>query len=122
MRAAPLTVSSRTFSSRFLAVLAVLLVTACTKVGPDFEAPEAKVSSDWIENEGKELPETPFKSDKWWEALNDPTLNRLIELAYKNNYSLQVAGVNILQARAQLGIAIGQSYPQQQALTGDYTA
>ncbi|MGE0093137.1 MAG: efflux transporter outer membrane subunit [Alphaproteobacteria bacterium] len=105
-----------------MAVLAVLLTASCTKVGPDFETPEAKVSSDWVENEGKELPETPFKSDKWWEALGDPTLNRLIEAAYKSNYSLQVAGVRILEARAQLGIAIGQSYPQQQALTGDYTA
>ena len=122
MRAAPPVAPSRTVSGRFLAILAVLLVAACTKVGPDFETPEAKVSSDWIENEGKELPETPFKSDKWWEALNDPTLNRLIDEAYKSNYSLQVAGVRILEARAQLGVTIGQSYPQQQALTGDYTA
>lgn len=97
-------------------------MTACTKVGPDFETPEAKVSNEWAENEDKALPETPFKSDKWWEALNDPALNRLIDEAYKNNYSLQIAGVRILEARAQLGVAIGQTYPQQQALTGDYTA
>lgn len=122
MRPAPTPTRFPVPSCRFLAVLAVLLVAACTKVGPDFETPEAKVSSDWAENEGKELPETPFKSDKWWEALGDPALNRLIDQAYKNNYSLQIAGVRILEARAQLGVAIGQSYPQQQALTGDYTA
>ncbi|MCX7353542.1 MAG: hypothetical protein NTY59_01680 [Alphaproteobacteria bacterium] len=97
-------------------------MTACFKVGPDFETPEAKVSSQWTENEDSALPETPFKSDKWWEALGDPALNRLIDEAYKSNYSLQIAGVRVLEARAQLGVAIGQSYPQQQALTGDYTA
>ena len=90
--------------------------------GEDGETPEAKVSSQWTENEDSALPETPFKSDKWWEALGDPALNRLIDEAYKSNYSLQIAGVRVLEARAQLGVAIGQSYPQQQALTGDYTA
>lgn len=122
MRAAPPTARFRIPSGRSLAVLAVLLTAACTKVGPDFETPEAKVSEQWGQDEDGLLPQTPFKSEKWWEALGDPTLNRLIEVAYKNNYSLQTAGVSILQARAQLGVAIGNSYPQQQALTGDYTA
>lgn len=121
MRARPLISRTPVALSRLLAALLVLLVAGCFKVGPDFETPTAKVSDDWVENEGKALPETPYKSAKWWEALGDPTLNRLIDEAYKNNYSLQIAGVRILEARAQLGVAIGQSYPQQQALTGDVT-
>lgn len=96
-----------------------MLAASCTTVGPDFAPPEAKVADSWIENEGKALPESPAVSARWWEALGDPALNRLVELAYKNNYSLQIAGVRVLQARAELGSAIGQLYPQQQALTGD---
>jgi len=48
----------------------------------------------------------------WWKAFDDPALDSLIELAYHQNLSLQVAGLRILEARAQLGIAIGQQYPE----------
>jgi outer membrane protein TolC len=42
----------------------------------------------------------------------------LIEVAYRNNLSLQIAGVRVLQARAQLNRSIGNLFPQQQALSG----
>ena len=48
----------------------------------------------------------------WWKVFNDPTLDRLIETAYRENLNLRVAGVRVLAARAQLGIATGQLYPQ----------
>jgi outer membrane protein TolC len=41
-------------------------------------------------------------------------LTRLIELAYQQNKTLLAAGVRVLEARAQLGVAIGEFYPQQQ--------
>ncbi len=44
-------------------------------------------------------------------------LNRLIKTAYANNLSLQVAGVRILQARAQLNYAVGNLFPQQQGIS-----
>jgi outer membrane protein TolC len=47
-------------------------------------------------------------------VFNDPVLLRLIELAYEQNLTLRTAGVRVLEARAQLGIAIGEIYPQQQ--------
>jgi NodT family efflux transporter outer membrane factor (OMF) lipoprotein len=48
-------------------------------------------------------------------------LNELIETAYSQNLSLQVAGLRILEARAQLGIAVGNLYPQQQQATAGAT-
>jgi NodT family efflux transporter outer membrane factor (OMF) lipoprotein len=45
-------------------------------------------------------------------------LDRLVETAYQENLDLRQAGVRILEARAQLGIAAGQLYPQTQQLTG----
>jgi NodT family efflux transporter outer membrane factor (OMF) lipoprotein len=50
----------------------------------------------------------------WWTAFDDPALTRLVELAYQRNLTVQSAGVRVLQARAQLGMAIGEFYPQQQ--------
>src|SRR5262249_22343574 len=42
----------------------------------------------------------------------------LINLAYQQNLTLRTAGVRVLEARAQLGEAIGEFYPQQQDLNG----
>src|SRR5262249_25782709 len=54
----------------------------------------------------------------WWRSFNDPTLDELIQLACQNNLSLQVSGVRVLQARAQLSESIGNLFPQQQAISG----
>jgi outer membrane protein TolC len=50
----------------------------------------------------------------WWAAFNDPALTRLIDVAYQQNLTVQADGVRVLEARARLGMAIGEFYPQQQ--------
>src|SRR5208282_1963836 len=59
---------------------------------------------------------------QWWAAYRDPTLNRLVEIAYEQNLTLMEAGARVIKARASLGHAIGEFYPQQQQLngSGDY--
>ena len=51
-------------------------------------------------------------------GFRDPTLNRLIQIAYNQNLTLESAGTRVLQARAVLGIAIGITYPQVQQGVG----
>jgi NodT family efflux transporter outer membrane factor (OMF) lipoprotein len=89
-------------------------------VGPDFTQPTSDVEPAWTET----APETTARAGtapdpRWWETFNDPVLSNLIELAHRNNPTLQQAGVAVLQARAQLGIAQGQIYPQQQEVAGE---
>jgi NodT family efflux transporter outer membrane factor (OMF) lipoprotein len=57
----------------------------------------------------------------WWHVFADSTLDQLIQLAYHQNLPLQAAGVRIMEARAQLGIAIGNQYPQVQAIFANAT-
>ena len=59
---------------------------------------------------------------QWWAAFRDPTLNRLVDIAYNQNLTLMEAGARVIEARAALGQAIGEVYPQTQQLngTGDY--
>jgi NodT family efflux transporter outer membrane factor (OMF) lipoprotein len=57
----------------------------------------------------------------WWQTFQDPALDRLIQTAYRQNLTLRVAGMRVLEARAQRGIAVGGLFPQAQAVTGDYT-
>jgi outer membrane protein TolC len=40
---------------------------------------------------------------------------------FRTNLSLQVAGLRVLEARAQLGIAAGNGYPPTQEINGDFT-
>lgn len=102
----------------------VLLCTTlgCTPVGPDFVRPDVPLSPDWLEAEQQQFDIGPAELVEWWRILGDPVLDRLIEIAYKQNYSLQIAGLRVLEAQARLGIATGSKYPQAQVLAGDATA
>jgi NodT family efflux transporter outer membrane factor (OMF) lipoprotein len=97
---------------------AVLLNAGCT-VGPDYAKPQAPVESQWINRSDARVRQKDVKLGDWWKVLKDPDLDRLVEEARRQNLTLQLAGVRILEARAQLGIATGQEYPQLQQLNGD---
>ncbi len=49
---------------------------------------------------------------RWWEQLNDPVLNALIEEALESNNDLRSATARIAQFKAQVGIVSSQLYPQ----------
>ena len=50
-----------------------------------------------------------------------PTLDRLVEIAYAENLTLMAAGARVIEARATLGEAVGDFYPQTQQLNGTAT-
>jgi NodT family efflux transporter outer membrane factor (OMF) lipoprotein len=95
---------------------AVLVLGGCT-VGPDFVRPEAKVNENWNEKGDARVRQTAV-DQQWWKAFQDPTLDQLIQLAYQQNLPLQITGLRIMEARAQLGIALGRQYPQLQEAFG----
>ncbi len=103
--------------SFFAAILAVL-VSSC-KVGPDYETPKAKVAEQWSGNYVPVKQADSAAETLWWQSFEDAVLNQLIDKAYQNNLSLQIAGARILEARARLNQAIGNLFPQQQVITGD---
>ncbi len=98
----------------------VFLMSGCAMVGPDYKQPEVEEPKEWIEKEEPQIKSEPKDFGKWWTALNDPVLDRLIEVAYEQNLPLRIAGLRILGARARLGIAKGTLYPQTQQAFGSY--
>jgi NodT family efflux transporter outer membrane factor (OMF) lipoprotein len=90
-------------------------------VGPDFTRPTATVAQTWRATDPRVAAQAAADS-QWWKAFSDPTLDRLVELAYRQNLSLQIAGLRIVEARARLGIATGQYFPQTQVAFGTATA
>lgn len=95
-------------------VAAIFLTTGCTMVGPDFVKPEAPVAAEWMESRDPEVKTAASDYRQWWTVFNDPVVANLVETAYRQNLPLQISGLRILQARAQLGVVVGNLYPQLQ--------
>lgn len=96
----------------------VLLLLSGCMVGPDYVPPVTETAKQWLEAEDRRLKTTSGNDRQWWKTFKDPTLDRLIDRAYRDNLTIRMAGVRVLEARAQLGVAIGDLYPQNQQLTG----
>ncbi len=85
--------------------LAALLCTACT-VGPNYPgAPDAApLSTKAAAFRRADAQQTPaaLPPARWWEALNDPELTRLVDSALAHSPTLRAARARILEARAAL--------------------
>jgi NodT family efflux transporter outer membrane factor (OMF) lipoprotein len=105
-------------------ISATLLISGCTMVGPDFVKPEAPVEQEWLKARDAAIKTEASDYKDWWTVFNDPVLNSLVENAYQQNLPLQISGIRILQARAQLGVVVGNLYPQLQRGRGaaDYSS
>ncbi|OAI49018.1 hypothetical protein AYO44_01035 [Planctomycetaceae bacterium SCGC AG-212-F19] len=90
------------------------------KVGPNYHKPHTPVAPDWIDATDARLRRGPDDLSDWWKVFHDPVLDNLICTAYQQNLTLRQAGFRVLEARAQLGIAVGNLFPQLQNMTGSY--
>src|SRR6266446_10689651 len=97
-----------------LLAFSMLLPCVGCLVGPDFSAPSAPIADKWLESNNLSVDTRNQEYRDWWTVFRDPVLNRLIETAYNQNLTLISAGTRVLEARAQLGVAIGEFYPQLQ--------
>jgi len=112
---------ARRIETRTIALLAVVVVSGCMMVGPDYQHPQALLASDWIPRDGGSIGPSSEPIGPWWESFGDPILTNLIVEAYRQNPSLQAAGVRVLEAHARRGIAIGTLFPQVQNAVAAYS-
>ena len=115
---------SRSLPYRPLLLAGCLLLGGCAAVGPDFAPPDVPWLDRWsggalrstaVEGQNRERA----ASDEWWRNFNDATLDALVAEAQRRNTDVRTAGLRILEARAQLGIAGSTLYPQLQQLNGE---
>ncbi|MCW8327819.1 TolC family protein [Photobacterium sp. SDRW27] len=100
-----------------IALCSIGTLTACSVSGPDFEGVEkAALPAQWNQ---LDYLDSGWKTAQWWTQFSDPVLDRLVDLASRQNLDLEAAGMRILQARAALGIADSFRYPQRQAVSGN---
>src|SRR5271167_103560 len=103
--------------ARVAAVLLALAGSGCM-VGPDYQSPPAPAAAKFLEANQPSVDTKRQEYEAWWRVFHDPVLDRFVQTAYNQNLSLVAAGTRVLQARAELGVAIGEFYPQTQHGTG----
>ncbi len=78
------------------------------------------IADNWIDEYDERVrTDLPNYAD-WWIAFNDPVMSRLMEDMYRQNLSLRVAGLRVLEARYLRAIAVGSFFPQSQSAFGDF--
>jgi outer membrane protein TolC len=78
-----------------LAPTFLLLMAACT-IGPNFTAPVAPLADKFRSTDNRSVMSGPFEYQHWWKGFRDPTLDRLIQIAYNQNLTLLSAGTRVL--------------------------
>lgn len=111
-------------SGRLLVIAGCLSLGACTKVGPEFARPEVPWLETWSGStaepkDEKQVGQKRQDTETWWRNFNDPVLDALVLEAQQRNPGVRTAGMRIMEARAQLGIAGSALYPQLQQLNGE---
>lgn len=104
-----------------LLLIALLGLGGCVRLGPDFQSPAQEWTRQWNSAALEQASQRGDNPDlrQWWRVFNDPMLDRLIAEADAHNSSLQIAGLRVMEARAQLGIAQAGLYPQVQQASAD---
>ena len=103
---------------------AMVLLGGCTTLGPDFSAPQVPWLQGWPGGAWRTLAEeaprrAQPRDDDWWRQFGDPALDQLVAEAQRLNPGVRTAGLRIMEARAQLGIAGSGLYPQLQQVNAD---
>ncbi|KAB0489367.1 efflux transporter outer membrane subunit [Pseudomonas vancouverensis] len=104
-----------------LLLCGTLVLGGCVRLGPDFHSP----AQPWVEHWNSPALQLAAQqraqpdSRQWWQVFGDPVLDQLMADADAHNADLQVAGLRVMEARAQLGIALSGRYPQLQQVSAD---
>jgi len=99
-------------------VLPLFVILAGCKVGPDYHAPQTPVEGSFAPLPPKGpaqsyvLTTQASSGAEWWAALNDASLNTLIEEAMSANHDLRLAAARIREARARRAVAGAGEFPR----------
>jgi NodT family efflux transporter outer membrane factor (OMF) lipoprotein len=102
-------------------MLIVLGISGCVRLGPDFQSPREAWVEQWGSPALEQSSQRSLNPDirQWWQVFADPVLDRLIAESDAHNADLKIAGLRVMEARAQLGIAQSGRYPQLQQASVD---
>jgi outer membrane protein, multidrug efflux system len=101
-----------------LIALTAMLLCSC-KLGPNYTRPDLQVPDQWSAESqrafdrslaSRALPEPP-SATPWWKIFGDPTLDRLMDSAVRQNLDVRQAALRIAESRAQRDVIAAALYP-----------
>ena len=96
-------------------VAVLLLALSGCKLGPNYQRPPLTVPDQYRglapDQTTQQQATEDFALMKWSAVFQDETLQSLIKEALANNYNMQIAATQILQASANLGIVRANQFP-----------
>lgn len=81
-------------------------------LGPKYEPPNMEVPCEWHSQISPGMQSCSPDCFCWWESLNDPVLNSLIERASCQNLDLFIAATRIIEARLEAKGGMAKLYPR----------
>ncbi|MEW5788732.1 MAG: efflux transporter outer membrane subunit [Pseudomonadota bacterium] len=101
---------NRTCPPCFLALLAAILLGACTVLGPEHQTPALALPAAWSTSPAAAVKSPSPAPDlaTWWQQLGDTTLTALVENALAANPDLRAARASVREARARRNLAGAQ--------------
>lgn len=94
--------------------IALLALSGCAAVGPDYAPPDARAPAQWSAElrAGVSASQSdPQALARWWTVLDDPLLASLVERSLQGNLDLRQAQARVREARARRGIATADRFP-----------
>jgi multidrug efflux system outer membrane protein len=89
--------------------LALLLLCACTIVGPDYTRPTVETPSAWTVSYDAAAD---LVNTAWWQQFNDPVLDELITSALNENLDIKAATARVDQYLGQYRTTRSEFFPQ----------
>ncbi len=96
------------------AALLVLLLPACTTVGPDYKRPQVELPAQYAQALSNESPQL---AANWWMLYRDPQLDALVAAAQASNADLRFAVARVLEAEGVWREARASLFPE---VTGSF--
>lgn len=84
-----------------LPLLCGAALVGCERLGPEYQAPSMDLTNQFVNASASSL--TNAASVKWWQQLNDPILNQLVERGALQNLDVRTAVERMSAAEAALG-------------------
>ena len=114
------TVAGRAGQAPRLPGLAAALLLGGCAVGPDYAPPAVVAPDAWGGVLGDSAASaTDVDLSTWWRALDDPTLDRLVDVALASNLDLTAAAARVVENRYLRAATAGERLPQFNA-SADY--
>jgi NodT family efflux transporter outer membrane factor (OMF) lipoprotein len=95
-----------------VAALSCALAVSGCMVGPQYARPEVPLASNWTQEGDPRLATNAEVDVEWWTSFQDPVLDQLVDVAYRQDLSLQITRQRVEESRARVGVAIGELLPR----------